>query len=95
MSDMRVYNNRGSLSEDDLRLLIGTDILIAMMRNRIIVTADNKFKIDWLEVTNAVTGFYHIRSIDSRNNVYQIWLEHLEDLEIIKKNLMIQKLAEA
>lgn len=95
MSSIRVYNNAGSLSEGDLGLLANTDIIINMMRNRIIITTSTKHRIDWLDITNDVTGFYHIRNTDARENVYQLWFEHASDMEMVKQKLMIQKLSES
>jgi len=46
--NIRIVKNGGSLSELDLTLIKDTDILIKMMRNRILVVADSKqSEIDW------------------------------------------------
>lgn len=94
---VRVVNNGGSLSETDLKLLVGTDLIINMMRNRVIVVQDNSDnnEFSWAEVTNELNGLYHIRPMDKSKLVYQVWLETAEDKKVFEKALMIQKLAEA
>ena len=93
MSEIKILDNAGSLSESDMNLLQGTDIIIEMMRNRILVVTDQSKEIDWLEITNGLTGLYHIRSIDSKR-LYQVWFQNRQDIETFEKNLFVSKMAD-
>ena len=91
---LRVYDNGGSLSEADLTLIKDSDILIRMMRNRILIQADTRqAEIDWDSLTDKLIGFYHIRPVDRDNMIFQIWFEIEGDMHTFKKILMIKKLA--
>ena len=93
MSDtsIKVLENAGSLSESDLELIAGTELLITMMRNRIMMLANPKEECDWLTLTEGFTGLYHIRSIDG-SRLFQLWFEHAYDIEAFKKNLFVAKM---
>ena len=93
MSEIRILSNAGSLSESDMTLIVGTDLIMQMMRNRILVVTDNTKEIDWLELTEGMTGMYHIRSIDAKR-LYQIWFENHDDIDTFKKNLFVSKMAD-
>jgi len=93
MSEIRILNNAGSLSESDMTLISGTPMIMEMMRNRILVVTDNTKEIDWLELTEGMTGMYHIRSIDAKR-LYQIWFEKKADMETFEKNLFVSKMAD-
>jgi len=91
---LRVYDNGGSLSEADLTLIKDSDILIRMMRNRILIQADTRqAEIDWDSLTDKLIGFYHIRPVDRDNMIFQVWFEIENDMHTFKKQLMIKKLA--
>lgn len=91
---LRVYDNGGSLSEADLTLIKDSDILIRMMRNRILIQADTRqAEIDWDSLTDKLVGFYHIRPVDRDNMIFQVWFEIESDMHTFKKILMIKKLA--
>ncbi len=93
---LRVYDNGGSLSEADLTLIKDSDILIRMMRNRILIQADTRqAEIDWDSLTGKLLGFYHIRPVDRDNMIFQVWFEIENDMHTFKKQLMIKKLATA
>ena len=93
-SNLKLVKNSGSLSESDLQLLSDTDIIVNMMRNRVLLVAnDPKSSIDWDELTADVTAFYHIRPVDKSNMVFQVWFEELKDLDKFEKKLMLNKLA--
>lgn len=91
---LKILRNGGSLSESDLSLLTGTQILISMMRNRIMIILENDIEISWEELTSNMKGLYYIRKLTDRktNGVYQVWFENLEDLEKFEKNSMLNKL---
>ena len=90
---IRIIDNAGSLSEDDLKLLVGTDTLQAMMRTRIMLVVDAKDpQFDWTDLTDNLGGLYHIREL-TRNRLYQIWFEFTYDLDQFKKNLYMVKLS--
>ena len=91
---LKILRNGGSLSEYDLGLLTGTPILINMMRNRIMIILENDIEISWENLTSDMEGLYYIRKLSDRktNGVYQVWFEHLEDLEKFEKNSMLNKL---
>ena len=94
--NIRIVKNGGSLSELDLTLIKDTDILIKMMRNRILVVADSKQSdIDWDLLMARAQGFYHIRPIERDNMVFQVWFERENDLNQFEKQLMLEKLATA
>ena len=91
---LRVYDNGGSLSEADLTLIKESNILIRMMRNRILIQADTRqAEIDWDSLTDKLIGFYHIRPVDRDNMIFQVWFEIENDMHTFKKQLMIKKLA--
>ena len=92
MSEIKILDNAGSLSENDMSLLQGTELIIEMMKHRILVMTDQTKEIDWLEITDGMTGLYHIRSIDSKR-LYQIWFQNAVDIETFKKNLFVSKMA--
>lgn len=90
---IRIIDNAGSLSEDDLKLLVGTDTIIQMIKNRVIVVIDKKAEsLDWIALTKDITGLYHIREM-SQQRLYQVWFENVHDIEQFKKNLYIAKLS--
>ena len=72
---VKVLDNSGSLSETDLQLISGTDLLLSLMRNRRLVMVTNGgTELDWQKLMLGVTGLYHIRRIDT-DKLYQIWFE--------------------
>jgi hypothetical protein len=93
MSEVKILENAGSLSENDMTLLTGTDLIVQMMRNRILVVGEGNRDFDWLTLTENTTGFYHIRSIDKRR-LYQVWFENRCDMDVFKQNMMVAKLSE-
>lgn len=94
--NLRLVKNGGSLSEADLNLIKDSDVLIRMMRNRVLIVADSRqSEIDWDSLTEKVEGFYHIRPIDRDNMIFQLWFESETDLELFEKQLMLKKLATA
>lgn len=90
---IKMINNGGSLSETDLALLSGTELLLNMMRNRILIVVNLQKKIKWEELLGETKGLYHIRSLDKADTIYQVWFEHAKDLDQFKKDLMVSKLA--
>lgn len=94
MNTIKVIENAGSLSEDDLKLLTGTDTLMSMMRNRLLLMVKTSDSIDWLTLTLGINGFYHIRSID-QHRLYQVWFELAQDIDTFKKNLFTAKLSDS
>ena len=63
---VKVLDNSGSLSETDLQLISGTDLLLSLMRNRRLVMVTNGgTELDWQKLMLGVTGLYHIRRIDT------------------------------
>lgn len=94
--NLRLVKNGGSLSEADLNLIKDSDVLIRMMRNRVLIVADSRqAEVDWDSLTSKATGFYHIRPIDRDNMVFQLWFELESDLNLFEKQLMLKKLATA
>ncbi len=94
--NLRLVKNGGRLSEADLDLIKDSDVLIRMMRNRVLIVADSRqAEVDWDSLTEKVEGFYHIRPIDRDNMVFQLWFESETDLELFEKQLMLKKLATA
>ena len=76
-----------------MTLISGTSLVMQMMRNRVLVVTDNTKEIDWLELTEGMTGVYHIRSIDAKR-LYQVWFESKSDMETFEKNLFVSKMAD-
>ena len=93
MSEVKILENAGSLSENDMTLLTGTELIVQMMRNRVLVVGEGNRDFDWLELTEGITGFYHIRSVDKRR-LYQVWFERGLDMDKFKQNMMIAKLGD-
>ena len=55
---LRIVRNGGSLSESDLSLISNTDILINMMRNRLLVVlSERNIKVDWDHLVQKAVGF--------------------------------------
>ena len=90
---VKVINNAGSLSESDLTLLAGTDIILSMLRNRILVLIEKKQVCDWSNLTEGMIGLYYIRTIDQNSNLFQLWFESTDDLGTFEKNLTMAKIA--
>lgn len=89
---IKLIQSPGSLSETDLELLVGTDILLSMMRNRILIVLEDRAEINWVDLMQGVGGFYHVRSIN--HSLYQVWFERPVDLDMFNKNLAIGKLSD-
>lgn len=92
MSNIKLVENGGSLSETDLQLIAGSDLVFQMMRNRLVVVTDNS-EVDWSALTDSLVGLYHIRTLDRSKQIYQVWFELESDIQKFKKNLMIGKLS--
>jgi hypothetical protein len=92
MNEIKLVNNGGSLSETDLALLAGTELLLQMMRNRRLIMVSNGKEINWNELLSNLTGLYHIRNID-RDKLFQIWFETAQDIDTFERNLCMAKLA--
>ena len=91
-NNIKIVRNGGSLSETDLQLIAGTELVENMMRNRIIVVTNNN-DIDWTNLMTDVNGLYHIRPLDKSKKIYQLWFELSEDTEQFNKNLYVGKLS--
>ena len=92
MGNIKMIQNRGSLSESDLSLLKGDPILVQMMRNRKVIQVDNGIDPNWEDLTKNVQGLYHIRRLNP-HHIYQIWFELQTDIDIFEKNLFSKKLS--
>ena len=90
---IKLVNNGGSLSETDLQLIAGTELVMQMMRNRIVVVTNNN-DIAWNDLMTDVTGLYHIRPLDKSKQIYQLWFELKGDVEQFNKNLYVSKLSD-
>jgi hypothetical protein len=89
---IKLVNNGGSLSETDLQLIAGTDLVMQMMRNRVVVVTNNN-DIAWTDLMTDVFGLYHIRPLDKSKQIYQLWFELESDIEQFTKNLYVSKLS--
>lgn len=89
---IKIVNNGGSLSETDLQLIAGTELVEKMMRNRLVVVTNNN-DIAWHDLMTDVTGLYHIRPLDKSKKIYQLWFETEEDNKQFTKNLYVSKLS--
>ena len=89
---IKIVNNGGSLSETDLQLIAGTELVMEMMRNRLVVVTNNN-DIAWNDLMTDVTGLYHIRPLDKSKKIYQLWFETEEDNKQFTKNLYVSKLS--
>jgi hypothetical protein len=92
MSHIKLVENGGSLSESDLQLIAGSDLVFQMMRNRLVIVTDNS-DVDWSSLTDNLMGLYHIRTLDRSKQIYQVWFELENDINKFKKNLMVGKLS--
>ena len=91
-NNIKIVRNGGSLSETDLQLIAGTELVENMRRNRIIVVTNNN-DIDWTNLMTDVIGLYHIRPLDKSKQIYQLWFETAIDTEQFNKNLYVSKLS--
>lgn len=92
-TNLTTINCDGSLTESDLLLLQGSDLITEMLRNRILVIREEpNGEIPWATLCENIQGFYHIKAIESKR-VYQIWFQLPIDKEQFEKNLMMSKLA--
>ena len=89
---IKIVNNGGSLSETDLQLIAGTDLVMEMMRNRLVVVTNNN-DIAWNDLMKDVTGLYHIRPLDKSKQIYQLRFELKADIEQFNNNLFVSKLS--
>ena len=92
MNAIKLVENGGSLSESDLQLIAGSDLVFQMMRNRLVIVTDNS-DVDWSALTDNLKGLYHIRTLDRSKQIYQVWFELESDINTFKQNLMIGKLS--
>lgn len=88
---IRILDNAGSLSESDLQLIAGTEVLMQMMRNRKLLIVDDA-DCNWTALLSGVHGFYHVRRIDQQK-LFQVWFETPRDMEQFEKNLVVAKLS--
>ena len=88
---VRILDNAGSLSETDLQLIAGTEVLMQMLRNRKLLIVESS-DCNWTALLEGVHGFYHVRRIDQQK-LYQIWFEIARDMEQFEKNLVVAKLS--
>ena len=88
---IKVIENSGSLSENDLKLLAGTELILSMMRNRLLILVDKDTTVNWEDLTSNVEGFYHIRSVDQKR-LFQIWFELATDYDKFQRNLFVAKM---
>lgn len=93
MATIKIIENGGSLSETDLQLIAGSDLVFQMMRNRLVIVTDNT-EVDWSSLTDNLSGLYHIRTLDRSKQIYQLWFELESDIEVFKKNFMLHKLSD-
>jgi hypothetical protein len=92
--NVKVLYNSGSLSETDLTLISGTELLLNLMRNRLLVMVNGGGQeLNWQALMEGVQGLYHIRRIDT-DKLYQIWFENKFDIEKFEKNLLLAKLSD-
>ena len=91
-NQIKIVNNGGSLSETDLQLMQGTELVVQMMRNRIIVVTNNN-DIAWQDLMTDVSGLYHIRHLDKSKQIYQLWFELEADIRQFERNLYVSKLS--
>ena len=91
MNNIKLVENGGSLSESDLQLIAGSDLVFQMMRNRLVIVTDNS-DVDWSALTDDLSGLYHIRTLDRSKQIYQVWFELENDIVKFKQNLMVGKL---
>ena len=92
MNNIKLVENGGSLSESDLQLIAGSDLVFQMMRNRLVIVTDNS-DVDWSALTDDLSGLYHIRTLDRSKQIYQVWFELENDIVKFKQNLMVGKLS--
>ena len=92
MNNIKLVENGGSLSESDLQLIAGSDLVFQMMRNRLVIVTDNS-DVDWSALTDDLSGLYHIRTLDRSKQIYQVWFELENDIQKFKQNLMVGKLS--
>lgn len=89
---IKLVNNGGSLSETDLQLIAGTELVEAMMRNRVVVVTNNN-DVAWNDLMTDIKGLYHIRPLDKSKQIYQLWFELKDDINQFNKNLYVGKLS--
>ena len=90
---VKMLNNSGSLSETDLQLISGTELLLTMMRNRRLIMVPHGHDINWGKLMEGMGGLYHIRRIDN-DKLFQIWFETPMDIDRFEKNLYMAKLSD-
>jgi hypothetical protein len=94
MENLKLLNNSGSLSETDLQLISGTELLMRMMRNRRLIIVPNGDEVNWSALMEDMTGLYHIRRVEG-DKLFQIWFEVKEDITQFEKNLYMMKLGKS
>ncbi len=87
---MRIVEQGNSLSEEDLEWLRGTDVVQAMLRQRLLVEFDTNPDIESIDFSGT-RGFYLIKSLGHK--IYQFWFEHLQDYEDFRANILAYKLS--
>jgi len=84
MENLKLLNNSGSLSETDLQLISGTELLMRMMRNRRLIIVPNGDEVNWSALMEDMSGLYHIRRVEG-DKLFQIWFEVKEDITQFEK----------
>lgn len=88
---MKIIENRNSLSEEDIGLLKGTNILTKMLKNRILVKFDSSDVDDELyEQLYKSEDFYYMQYVET--NTYSFWFHSAIDFDNFKSFLVALKL---
>lgn len=86
---MKIVEQKWSLSEDDLGLLVGDPILTELLKNRIIIHFDTAPDLDELEIS--CNNFYHIRSMGTK--IFQFWFADPTDYENFRQHAIGYKMS--
>lgn len=87
---MRIVEQKYSLSEEDLEWLRGTDALVTMLKQRLIVEFDQNPDIESIDFSGT-RGFYLIKGLGHK--IYQFWFEDKRDYEDFRHNILAYKLS--
>lgn len=85
-----------ALCREDMEFLAGTDIMVAMQTNRLVIIYhpnDKQATTDELKLSEC-QGCFYMRALRDRNDTYEILFQFPEDLELVEQALTYFKMGQ-
>ena len=88
--NVRIVEQKNSLSEEDLVHLQGSSVIIKMLKQRLVVEFQNPPNIEDIDFSGT-RGFYFIKNLGHK--IYQFWFEDSRDYEDFRANILAYKMS--